>query len=79
MLDREAFMEDFRNGGSRYCSPALVTAIACLATRFQHASVEPLDRDSGKAFFFQAKCLAAPTNGLADLQALGLLSLYEIF
>lgn len=90
LLWKDLFHRDFENGGTQYCSAALVNALLALATRIKQEDVgvnQSLEfsqqrlntRSDG---FFAAALNLLPKNGgrpnnLADVQALGILALYE--
>lgn len=79
-------MRDFECGCSEYCSTILVNALLCLTTRFTRAETTDgqslLDETTWDDTPFD-EALAMVQNGslslrLADVQALGILSLYQI-
>ena len=87
---RDLFLKDFEHGGTQYCSSALVNALLALATRSREQAPvinQSLDSSqqrlntSSDGFFAEATDILPKREGrpnnLADIQALGLLALYE--
>lgn len=82
----DLFLQDFHNGSTRFCSRALVYAILALATRIVNENNDSSEvlpsgwRGSGALFkVAQAQVKhGGPLQNLPDIQALGILSLYEI-
>jgi hypothetical protein len=90
LLRKDLFHQDFENGGTQYCSAALVNALLALATRIKQQDPgvnQPLHFSQqglmgGSDGFFAEALTLLPKNGsrpnnLADIQALGILALYE--
>jgi hypothetical protein len=83
-LSKEHFLEDFRTGESRRCSPLLVNALLALGCRFSDepsARTDPSDRTTaGDHFFAEATRLLKDEEDchiLTTIQALGLMSIRE--
>ncbi|KAH9206319.1 fungal-specific transcription factor domain-containing protein [Leptodontidium sp. 2 PMI_412] len=83
-VSKEHFMEDYRKGLWRYCSPLLVNAILSLACRFSDRPqmlCNPGDgTTAGDAFFAEAwRLMNADTDHheLTTVQALGVMSIRE--
>ncbi|RDW56823.1 hypothetical protein BP5796_12890 [Coleophoma crateriformis] len=83
-VSKEHFMEDFRKGSLRYCSPMLVNALLALACRFSDrpgTRVSPGDSTTaGNAFFAEASRLFNAEQdhySLTTIQALGVMSIRE--
>lgn len=90
LLWKDLFHRDFENGGTQYCSAALVNALLALTMRIKQQDPrmnQQVDfshqrlNTSSDGFFADAMKLL-PSNGgrpknLADIQALGMLALYE--
>ena len=83
-LSKEHFLQDFREGRHRYCSPILVNALLALGCRFSSEAVTRLipdnHRTSGDHFFQEAqRLLDQETNhhSLTTIQALGIMSVRE--
>jgi hypothetical protein len=83
-VSKEHFMEDFRNGDTRYCSSLLVNALLALGCRYS----DKLDTrrnlndrtTAGDAFFTEALKLFKAENDhhvLTTIQALGIMSIRE--
>ncbi|KAM4056414.1 nitrate assimilation regulatory protein nirA [Hirsutella rhossiliensis] len=80
------FFRDYCSGSSRYCSSALVNALIALATRVVHeisdeaespglaSSAEANHFRQGRGHYPQNR----PSANLPDIQAIGILSLYQI-
>jgi hypothetical protein len=87
---RDLFLQDFEQDGTRFCSSSLVNALLALATRSRESGQtanqsldsqpHPVNTNSD-GFFAEATALLPKRGGrptsLADIQALGLLALYE--
>jgi hypothetical protein len=87
LLTYDLFLRDFHSGSTQFCSSTLVHAILALATRLVNENKDDIEvTPSGwfrsKLFFDQAKSEVqnggSPSDRLPDIQALGILSLYEI-
>jgi hypothetical protein len=83
-LSKEHFLEDFRTGKSRHCSPLLVNSVLALGCRFSNqpnARTNPANSNTaGDHFFAEAtKILDAEKDRhiLTTVQALGLMSIRE--
>ena len=81
-VSKDQFLEDFRNGRQRYCSPLLVNALLAVGCRFSErpeSRSDPSDPDSGDHFFAEAKRLLEEEgdDSLLKVQALGLMSIRE--
>jgi len=85
LLCRAAFLEDYNSRLSRYCSSTLVHALLALATRMmiengsENVSL-PNGWSGSKTFFDVAEELIRANGSLSklpDIQALGILSLYQ--
>lgn len=83
-LSKEHFMEDFRLGIPRYCSPLLVNAILALGCRFSDQSIaraDPNDNTTTGDHFFAEAVKLFETEGnhrvLTTIQALGVMSIRE--
>lgn len=83
-LSKEHFLEDFRQGNSRRCSPLLVNALLALGCRFSNqpgARTDPNDSSTaGNHFFAEALRLLdieKDRHVLTTVQALGLMSIRE--
>jgi hypothetical protein len=83
-LNKEHFLEDFRSGSRRYCSPLLVNAILALGCRFSEQPNTRTDPENsntaGDHFFAEATRLLeteADRHVLTTIQALGLMSIRE--
>jgi len=91
LIRKDLFSRDFESGGTQFCSSALVNALLALGTRIkEHDHPAPnLARasstqgsDLSSDGFLEAAVRLLAANGtrpkkLADIQALGLLALYE--
>lgn len=84
-VSRKHFIQDFRNGKTKYCSTILVNAMLALGCRFSNQSVGRGDAhdhfSAGDLFFQQATTLLDAEldhHSLTSIQALGLMSLREI-
>ncbi len=84
-LSREHFIDDFRSGSGRYCSPILVNAILATGCRFSNQQVgrgRPDDPSSSGDLFFQEaeRLLECETDqhSLPTIQALSIMSLREM-
>lgn len=83
-LSKEHFLQDFRDGRHRYCSPILVNALLALGCRF---STQPMTRanpndpyTSGDHFFKESQRLfnqETDHHNLTTIQALGIMSIRE--
>ncbi|KJZ68374.1 hypothetical protein HIM_12234 [Hirsutella minnesotensis 3608] len=86
LVCRDPFFRDYYSGSTRYCSSALVNALLALATRVVNEDThEAQSPGSGwsrsKAFFDEAEAILHSTglsDNLPDIQALGILALYQI-
>lgn len=87
LLCRDPFLRDYHGGLTRYCSSALVNALLALATRVVRESIDeaqgpnPVPGCTSKSFFVEAEaliCGAGPSASLPDIQAIGVLALYQI-
>jgi hypothetical protein len=83
-LSKEHFLEDFRQGRHRYCSPILVNALLALGCRFSsrpNTRVRPEDPStSGDHFFEECQRLfyeEEDHHSLTTIQALGIMSIRE--
>lgn len=83
-LSKEHFLQDFREGSSRFCSPILVNALLALGCRFSNAPntrADPNDPySSGDHFFREALRLFNEEinhHSLTTIQALGIMSIRE--
>jgi hypothetical protein len=83
-LSKKHFMEDFRLGIPRYCSPLLVNALLALGCRFSDQPIARADPNNdtttGDHFFAEAvKLFGSEGNHrvLTTIQALGIMSLRE--
>ncbi|KPM39394.1 hypothetical protein AK830_g7157 [Neonectria ditissima] len=86
LLCKDRFLEDYQSGSSQFCSSALVHAVLALASRL----INENDDDSrllpsgwlgSKIFFDEAEAILqarGKLDNLPDIQALGVLSLYQI-
>lgn len=87
LLSKDLLLQDFDAGIGRYCSPALVHALLALATRIiietnDESGTPPDGRSESKRYFDVAEAVIQVDGGapsrLPDIQALGVLSLYQI-
>jgi hypothetical protein len=83
-LSKEHFLEDFRMGNPRHCSPLLVNALLAVGCRFSNQAntrADPNDPNtSGDHFFAEALRLLdeqEDQHALTTIQALGLMSIRE--
>lgn len=85
MLSQDHFLRDFYGGGRQFCSPALVNAIASVATR--HLESDQVQDELGETyllgerFFRESRKLLvseSQTTALSSIQALALLALREM-
>jgi len=83
-LNKEHFLEDYKNGSRRYCSSLLVNAIVALGCRFSDQTPTRADAQNsdtaGDQFFAEAKRLLEAESDrhiLTTIQALGLMSIRE--
>lgn len=83
-LSKEHFLDDFRAGIPRYCSPLLVNTLLAVGCRFStqaKARVDPESSDTaGDHFFAEALRILAEEktrHKLTTIQALGLMSIRE--
>jgi hypothetical protein len=84
MVSEELFLRDYFQGDGQFCSPALVNAIACVATRY----LEPEQATSsgeahllGEQFFSEAKGLLVyetQTPNFPSIQTFALLAVREM-
>lgn len=86
LLTYDLFLHDFHSGSTRFCSSTLVHAILALATRLVNEKQDDTGVPSSgwlrsKIFFDEAKSEVhnggSLSDRLPDIQALGILSLYE--
>ena len=84
-LSREHFIDGFRSGSRRYCSPILVNAILATGCRFSNQQVGRGSQDdpssSGDLFFQEAERLLEcekDKHSLPMIQALSIMSLREM-
>ncbi|KJZ70972.1 hypothetical protein HIM_09627 [Hirsutella minnesotensis 3608] len=86
LICKDPFLRDYYSGSTRYCSSALVNALLALAIRVVNENT-PETQSPGpgwsrsKAFFDEAEAIlhsTGPSDNLADIQALGMLSLYQV-
>lgn len=91
---KDSFLQDFGEGESQYCSPALVNALLALSTRSTddlatsgrangniRDTQSSLPKPDSLAFFKMAYILVGggtDANSLPDVQALGMLALYQL-
>ncbi|KJZ70717.1 hypothetical protein HIM_09901 [Hirsutella minnesotensis 3608] len=86
LICRDPLFRDYYSGSTRYCSSALVNALLALALRVvnedNHEAQSPGPGCSrSKAFFDEAEAILHSTelsDNLPDIQALGILALYQI-
>jgi hypothetical protein len=84
MVSQELFLRDYHSGGRQFCSPALVNALASVATRYleHNESNSPADAHLlGEQFFNAAKgmlVLEAQVSNLPSIQTLALLAVREM-
>ncbi|KAM4061174.1 putative nitrate assimilation regulatory protein nirA [Hirsutella rhossiliensis] len=87
LMCKDPFLRDYYSGSTRYCSSALVNALLALATRVVHEtnneteSPGPGFKCGSKTFFDEADAIIHGTGhstNLPDIQAIGILSLYQI-
>lgn len=84
MVSQDLFLRDYRSGGRRFCSPALVNAVASVATRYLEPTQTTSPGDAyllGEQFFAEAKgllVLEAQIPNLPSIQALALLAVREM-
>lgn len=87
LMCRDPFLKDYCSGSTQYCSSALVNALLALATRVVHENNDETGSPgqgfvSGSATFFEQADTIIHRNGppmnLPDIQAIGILSLYQI-
>ncbi|KAM4066774.1 hypothetical protein HRG_000804 [Hirsutella rhossiliensis] len=71
LMCKDPFFRDYCSGSSRYCSSALVNALIALATRVVHEISDEAE-SPGPGF------KTGPSANLPDIQAIGILSLYQI-
>lgn len=83
-LSKEHFLEDFRRGKTKNCSPLLVNAILALGCRFSaqpKARADPNDKNTaGDHFFAEAQRLLDQQKDrhvMTIIQALGLMAIRE--
>lgn len=85
LLSKDLFLRDYDSGEAEYCSSALVHATLALASRMINEldNVDVLPSEwLGSTFFFK-ECQAAMQdksweNSLPNIQALGMLALYQV-
>ncbi|OIW30459.1 hypothetical protein CONLIGDRAFT_279533 [Coniochaeta ligniaria NRRL 30616] len=84
MVSEELFLRDYFQGGRQFCSPALVNAIACVATRYLEPDGATSSGDAhllGEQFFSEAKGLLvyeAQLPNLPSIQTFALLAVREM-
>ncbi|KAK1754718.1 fungal transcriptional regulatory protein [Echria macrotheca] len=86
LFSEELFMRDYDSGATQYCSSALVHAILALATRLINESSDdtgllPSGWKRSRVFLDEANGMLQTVRrleGLPDIQALGMLSLYHL-
>lgn len=86
LLCKDQFLQDYQNGSNRFCSSALVHAVLALASRLINENEDdfrllPSGWFGSKFFLNDAEALlqsSGPLNSLPDIQALGILSCYQI-
>lgn len=87
LMCKDPYLRDYYSGSSRYCSSALVNALLALAMRMVNenqgeAGIAAMSVWSeSKAFFDEAEAIlhgSWPCSGLPDIQALGILALYQV-
>ncbi|KAH7111007.1 nitrate assimilation regulatory protein nirA, partial [Dactylonectria estremocensis] len=86
LLCKDQFLQDYQSGSSRFCSSALVHAVLALASRLinendDDARLLPSGWLGSKMFLDEAEAILqarGPLNRLPDIQALGILSLYQM-
>ncbi|XP_044720090.1 nitrate assimilation regulatory protein nirA [Hirsutella rhossiliensis] len=71
LMCKDPFFRDYCSGSSRYCSSALVNALIALATRVVHEISDEAE-SPGPGF------KTGRSANLPDIQAIGILSLYQI-
>lgn len=83
-LSKEHFLQDFRDGRDRYCSPILVNALLALGCRFSEQPMTRADANdpysSGDHFFKESQRLIheeTDHHNLTTIQALGIMSIRE--
>lgn len=85
-IPKDLFMRDYHSGSDEFCSSALVHALLALATRIVNENndditVLPAGWFGSRFFFREAEAniqRCGPSNSLPNIQALGILSLYQI-
>lgn len=87
LMCKDPFLRDYYSGSSRYCSSALVNALLALATRVVHENGDEAEspgpgfKCGSKPFFDEADAIirsTGPSASLPDIQAIGILALYQI-
>jgi hypothetical protein len=84
MVSQELFLRDYHSGGRQFCSPALVNAIASVATRYMEPDKMTSTGDAhllGEQFFSESKgllVLDAQIPNLPSIQAFALLAMREM-
>jgi hypothetical protein len=85
LLRKDLFIRDYKSGSTKFCSPALVHATLALATRLisedDSVGILPAGWLESATLFDIAKIAVennASNDSIADTQALGMLSLYQI-
>ncbi|KAF5239891.1 hypothetical protein FANTH_9773 [Fusarium anthophilum] len=83
-LSKKHFLQDFRDGRHRYCSPLLVNALLALGCRFSTNLIIRTDSEdpqpAGDHFFKEAQRLfdqETDRHSLTTIQALGIMSIRE--
>lgn len=84
-LCKDLFLRDYESGSTQFCSSALVNAMLALACRLINETddddILPTGWMGSKHFFTEAKALIEDeelSESLPNIQAFGILSLYEI-
>ena len=84
MVSEDLFLRDYFHGGRYFCSPALVNAIACVATRYLEPDKTTSSGDAhllGEQFFRESKgllVLEAQIPNLPSIQTFALLAIREM-
>lgn len=84
MVSEQLFLRDFYHGGRQFCSPALVNAIACVATRYLEPSQATSSGEAhllGEQFFSEAKGLLVVETQMPSfpsIQTFALLAVREM-
>lgn len=84
MVSEELFLRDYFQGGRQFCSPALVNAVASVATRYMEPDETTTSGDAyllGEQFFRESKgllVLEAQIPNLPSIQTFALLAVREM-